>query len=258
MVFFKYNFMACHKINREFYMEYQKSDQLSENEQMYLVTIAKLHEEGNDGLIPLSTLADTLSFLPVSVNQMIRKLADGGLLSYQPYKGVDFTSTGRKLVTRILRYRRLWEVFLVKHLKMSMEDADTLACRMEHITSNDVAERLAAFLGNPRVCYHGHPIPLLESDVNPPLRINLNQVQIGEKVNVNSVEADTAASSFLLDEGFSPGSEVTALGIGDNQAMLLEINDKQVYLTADLTERVIVEVMPAKIGLSNSIHQGQP
>ncbi len=237
-------------------MEDHNCRQLSENEQMYLVTIAKLHESGNQGLIPLSDLAETLSFLPVSVNQMIRKLADDGLLQYQPYKGVDFTESGSQMVLRILRYRRLWEVFLVKHLKMDLDEADALACRMEHITSDQVSERLAAFLDYPTVCYHGHPIPSLEEKTTAPITVPLAQLAVGEAARVNNIEADPAARSFLHDEGFLPGSQVTALGIGDDQAMLLEINNRQVYLTADLASSVVVEYQSPEFDIIPSSVEG--
>ena len=230
--------------------------QLSENEQMYLVTIAKLQESGDQGLIPLSDLAETLSFLPVSVNQMIRKLADDGLLRYQPYKGVDFTESGREMVQRILRYRRLWEVFLVKHLKMDLDEADALACRMEHITSDQVSERLAAFLEYPTVCYHGHPIPSLEVKTAAPIKVPLAQLAVGEAARVNNIEADPAARSFLQDEGFLPGSQVTTLGIGDDQAMLLEINNRQVYLTAKLASSVVVEYQSPELAIIPSSVEG--
>ena len=230
-------------------MEDHNHRPLSENEQMYLVTIAKLHESGTQGLIPLSELAETLSFLPVSVNQMIRKLADDGLLQYQPYKGVDFTQAGREMVQRILRYRRLWEVFLVKHLEMDLDEADALACRMEHITSDQVSERLAAFLDYPTVCYHGHPIPSLGGKGTSSTSVPLAQLAVGEAALVNQITADPAARSFLQDEGFFPGSQVTALGIGDDQAMLLEINKRQVYLTAVLAGSVFVEYRPQELDI---------
>jgi len=237
-------------------MEDHNYRQLSENEQMYLVTIAKLHESGNQGLIPLSDLAETLSFLPVSVNQMIRKLAEAGLLRYQPYKGVDFTEAGREMVQRILRYRRLWEVFLVKHLKMDLDEADALACRMEHITSDQVSERLAAFLDYPTVCYHGHPIPSLEEKTAASITIPLAQLAVGEAACVNHIQADPAARSFLQDEGFLPGSRVTALGIGDDRAMLLEINERQIYLTAELAGSVVVEYQPTEFDIIPSSMEG--
>ena len=227
--------MDKHKIDPRKYRE------LSENEQMYLVTIAKIQERVGEKLVPISDLAETLSFLPVSVNQMIRKLADDGLLVYQPYKGVEFTAVGSEIVLRILRYRRLWEVFLVKHLNIELDEADALACRMEHITNDRVADSLSEFLGSPRVCFHGHPIPSLGDIGKPTPRIPLNNLGTGEVARVSGIEADPAAVSFLRNEDFIPGSHVKVLGIGDGGAMLLEVNDHQVNLSTGIAGKVVVE-----------------
>ena len=97
-------------------MEYHNSEGMSENEQMYLVTIAKLLEGNHESPVALSELANALSVLPVSVNQMIRKMDESGLVKYYPYKGVEFTPPGRQLVMRILRYRRVLGVLQVNHL----------------------------------------------------------------------------------------------------------------------------------------------
>jgi len=241
-----YNIMASHKNYPKFYMERHKMElrsyrELSENEQMYLVTIAKLQENGGERLVPLSDLAETLSFLPVSVNQMIRKLADDGLLEYQPYKGVDFSPAGREIVLRILRYRRLWEVFLVKHLNFDLDEADALACRMEHITNDRVADRLSGFLGNPQVCYHGHTIPSPGGKYETVPQIALNKLSAGEVARVRGIMADPAAVSFLRNEDLQPGSQVRVLGIGDGGAMLLEVNDHQINLSAGIASQVVVE-----------------
>lgn len=227
--------MEKHKTKPRNYRE------LSENEQMYLVTIAKLQESGVEELVPLSDLAETLSFLPVSVNQMIRKLAGDGLLLYQPYKGVDFTRTGREIVLRILRFRRLWEVFLVKHLNIDLDEADALACRMEHITNDQVADRLSEFLGYPKVCYHGHRIPILGDEGESSPQIPLNKLGAGEVTRVTGIEADPAAEFFLRNEELFPGSQVKVLGIGDGGSMLLEVNGHQVNLSAGIAGKVVVE-----------------
>lgn len=223
------------------YNKQREYRELSENEQMYLVTIAQLHESGSQGLVPLSKLADMLSFLPVSVNQMVRKLADDGLLIYQPYKGVDFTSSGREMVLRILRCRRLWEVFLVKHLQMDLDEADALACRMEHITSDSVAQRLSEFLGNPSVCYHGHPIPDLTNETLPRRQAPLSQLIVGQMGQVREVKTSPVAGTFLQGEGIYPGSQVCVLGIGDDGSALVETGSRQVHLSAGVAGQVIVE-----------------
>ena len=55
--------------------------EISESEQMYLLTIARLIEGGQPEPISLSDIAKELSVLPVSVNQMVRKLEGAGYCS---------------------------------------------------------------------------------------------------------------------------------------------------------------------------------
>ena len=222
-------------------MSSHNKNEMSENEQMYLVMIAKLEEQGHESPVALSELANTLSVLPVSVNQMIHKMEKSGLVKYYPYKGVEFTSSGRQLVMRILRYRRLWEVFLVRDLSMSLEGADALACNLEHITSDDVADRLSAFLGHPAVCYHGNPIPQVEGDGMVLFEgMSLSDLQIGESAQVMQINADALTIGFLSNEGIGPGVRVRVLAIGNSGDMLLESQKMRVHLSAEMTSSISV------------------
>ncbi len=222
-------------------MSSQIKKEMSENEQMYLVTIAKLQEQGHESPVALSELANALSVLSVSVNQMIHKMEKSGLVKYYPYKGVEFTTSGRQLVMRILRYRRLWEVFLVKDLSMSLEGADALACNLEHITSNDVADRLSSFLGHPTVCYHGNPIPQVEGDGMALFEgMSLSDLQIGQSAQVMQVNANAVATNFLSNEGIGPGIRVRVMAIGSSGDMLLESQKRSVHLSADMTSAISV------------------
>ena len=222
-------------------MSSQIKKEMSENEQMYLVTIAKLEEQGYESPVALSELANALSVLPVSVNQMIHKMEKSGLVKYYPYKGVEFTSSGRQLVMRILRYRRLWEVFLVKDLSMSLEGADALACNLEHITSDDVADRLSEFLGHPAVCYHGNPIPQVEEDGMTLFEgMMLSDLKIGESAQVMQVNADAVVTNFLSNEGIGPGIRVRVQAIDNSCDMLLESQKRSVHLSAEMTSAISV------------------
>ena len=222
-------------------MEYHNTKGMSENEQMYLVTIAKLQEGGHESPVALSELANALSVLPVSVNQMIRKMDESGLVKYYPYKGVEFTPSGRQLVMRILRYRRLWEVFLVKHLEMSLEEADAQACRMEHITSDDVANRLSTFLGCPSVCPQGYPIPQVEGEGMVLFEgMPLDQLKIGQSAQVTRINADALTIGFLSNEGIRPGVHMSVLAIGDSGDMLLELQKRRVHLSSEMASSIIV------------------
>src|SRR3972149_3730189 len=123
---------------------------MSESEEMYVITLARLAARGVQGPVPLPRLAEELAVLPVSANQMVHKLQEEGILDYQPYKGVALRPEGLRRANRTLRRRRLWELFLVERLGMGFDEADTLACRLEHLGTDAVAEQLAAVLGDPK------------------------------------------------------------------------------------------------------------
>jgi DtxR family Mn-dependent transcriptional regulator len=129
------------------------------SEEMYLITVAVAEEEGRPLPLPLADLAQALAISPVSANQMVRRLEDRGLVEYHPYRGVALTAAGRRAAWRVLRGRRLWATFLADHLGFTPEEADALACRLEHVTPPEAADRLGRFLGDPVVGPLGAPIP---------------------------------------------------------------------------------------------------
>ena len=119
------------------------------SEEMYLITVAVAEEEGTPAPLPLADLAQSLGISPISANQMVRRLEERGLVEYHPYHGVALTPAGRRVARRVLRGRRLWASFLAGHLGFSPEEADALACSLEHVTPPEAADRLARFLGDP-------------------------------------------------------------------------------------------------------------
>ena len=214
---------------------------LSQNEEMYLVTIHRVCEHCREPAIPIPEIAGHLNVQPVSVNQMIKKLAEAGLVRYVPYKGVELTPDGRAISTRILRYRRLWEIFLVKELKMDLDQADELACQFEHVTSPDVADRLSAFLGHPRVCYHGDPVPQPEDPpAGMPSGIPLHQIKLGQTCPVMRFDADSVTEGYLMSEGIHPGATVRVIAIGNAGDRLLQCANGRVHLSAEMVAAVIV------------------
>ena len=213
--------MDCHK-------------NFSENEEMYLVTIAKLNERGFESPVALAKVADELAILPVSANQMIRKLEKNGLVAYTPYKGVELTDTGSQIASQILRQRRLWEVFLVKHLSYSHKEADEIACRLEHTFSEAAADRLADYLAYPKVTPSGMLIPDSSLGDQPKRRgTQLSLLQVGESCEILFIEAQAATKAFLQSEGFESGAELRVEAVGAEGAMLVVINpERAVHLSS--------------------------
>ena len=221
-------------------MDYQNFSDSSENEQMYLVMTALLAEETPGERVSLTNLAQALSIQPVSANQMVRKLSDGGYLDYQPYKGVSLTDEGQRVVRRILRFRRLWETFLVKQLGLSLEQADQLACRMEHITTEGLAARLGSFLGDPRVSPSGKPIPPQVAIEPVAVVIQLNDLALNIPAIVAEITASAQARGFLAAQGLVAGAQVRLVGRGSRGDALAQVNGQDVHLTTDLLKSVLV------------------
>jgi DtxR family Mn-dependent transcriptional regulator len=209
---------------------------------MYLITIARLVEQGVEEPVSISQLASDLSIQPVSANQMVHKLAEEGYVDYFPYKGVQLTPKGQEAALQVLRDRRLWEVFLVKHLELPSSEADALACRLEHITSKGVTCRLAKFLGHPSVTPQGFPIPEINGISDIKTLQSLTQLAVGELGEVMRIEGDPATRAFLETEGLRPGIEVLPLAISSEGAMLLKVGTSRLHLSENIVNNILINV----------------
>jgi putative ABC transport system ATP-binding protein len=125
--------------------------------------------------------------LPVSI--ALEKLTDLGLVTTRPHppeshehtpfvnpchdalkpagvsKGdgsliVEFTPRGHKRAADIIRRHRLAERLFTDSLAMDSEtEIEQQACKFEHILSSEATDKICKFLGHPRTCPHGSPIP---------------------------------------------------------------------------------------------------
>lgn len=73
---------------------------------------------------------------------------------------VELTSRGRERASSIIRRHRLAERLFTDSLAMDSEsEIEQQACKFEHILSPEATDKICAFLGHPRTCPHGAPIP---------------------------------------------------------------------------------------------------
>jgi len=198
---------------------------------MYLVTVARAAEEGACGPLPIAVLASALRVSVVSANEKVHKLAERGLLEYSPYKGVELTETGGRMARRVLRTRRLWSAFLAEHLGYSTAEADALACSLEHATPPHAAERLAAYLGDPRTGSLGRRVsPHTGGEVGR-VGVPLTEVPVGAMAEIVSIAAENEQAKFLAAELLVPGTAVTVQGAGSS-GILIEAEGRWVHLSA--------------------------
>ena len=80
-------------------------------------------------------------------------LGDGTLV-------VELTDRGRERAGSIIRRHRLAERLFTDSLAMDSEsEIEQQACKFEHILSPEATDKICTFLGHPRTCPHGAPIP---------------------------------------------------------------------------------------------------
>jgi putative ABC transport system ATP-binding protein len=73
---------------------------------------------------------------------------------------VNLTPRGRNKAGSIIRRHRLAERLFTDSLAMDSEtEIEQQACKFEHILSPGATDKICAFLGHPRTCPHGAPIP---------------------------------------------------------------------------------------------------
>ncbi len=226
--------MVNHKLLVIYIMFDHISEPISESEQMYLITIARSIEEGGPEPLPLSQIAQTLSLQPVSVNQMIRKLEGEGLVHYHPYKGVELSNKGQAIAFRALRNRRLWQLFLVDQLNVSLEEADAMSCDLEHVTPDNIAQRLSSYLDDPAIGPGGQPIPKIDGDQFKPVGVPMSQLEVGMSAQIVDVKAQPAVVRFLSGEGLRPGAEISLVAVGAQGTRLLAVDQGYVEITADM------------------------
>jgi DtxR family Mn-dependent transcriptional regulator len=124
-------------------MEENKT-QLSESLEDYLEAILEL--ERTQKVARVKDIADRLGVLRGSVSTAIKKLADLGLIHYEPYSFITLTSSGRKAASLISRRHKILLRFLRDVLKLDSEQAEQNACRMEHAMDDSTVDRLVQFI----------------------------------------------------------------------------------------------------------------
>ncbi len=73
---------------------------------------------------------------------------------------VELTARGRERAASIIRRHRLAERLFTDSLAMDSEsEIERQACKFEHILSPEATDKICTFLGHPRTCPHGAPIP---------------------------------------------------------------------------------------------------
>lgn len=175
----------------------------------YLKCILLEQQDDAEALVPMGQIASALKVAPGTVTAMVKTLADGGLVTYEPYSGVRLTQPGRQLAAHVLRRHRLVELFLVKIMGMDWSEVHSEAEELEHAMSDRLVERMDEMLGFPSVDPHGDPIPDVHGVMKLPERPNLLTCGLGARVRVARVADQSREFLQLLERrSLKPGSSL--------------------------------------------------
>lgn len=184
---------------------------ISQAEENYLKAIFKISEQENKA-VQTNAIAAMMNTAAASVTDMVKRLAEKQLISYEKYRGVQLTEHGNRLATALIRRHRLWETFLVEKLGFPWDQVHDLAEQLEHIQSETLTSRLDQFLGFPGFDPHGDPIPDAQGRWARRVQVPLSDMPVGQRGKLSAVADDAALFLQYLDQlGLALHSEITVL-----------------------------------------------
>jgi DtxR family Mn-dependent transcriptional regulator len=170
--------------------------------------------QGKDARAVRTTdVAHRLGVTPASASGMLRRLADEGVVSYEPYHGARLTPDGERIALEMIRHHRLIELFLAEVLGMPWDRVHEEAEVLEHHISEELEELIAAKLGEPALDPHGDPIPDRDLAISVDDSVPLTDLEPGERGTFTRVsDSDASMLRYLAERSIQPGASLTVKG----------------------------------------------
>ena len=193
-------------------------------EENYLKAIYRISLNRKLKISP-TAIADEMGVSAASVIDMIKKLSEKKLISYDKVKGAKLLERGQKEAVAIIRNHRLWEVFLLEKLNYSWDEIHDIAEQLEHVKHPELADRLDVFLGHPEYDPHGDPIPKSNGDIPTTVKTLLSEIEIGKSCRVVAVKDTSSVFLQYLEQlSVKIGTKIKVLDIVPfDNSMLLQI-----------------------------------
>jgi putative ABC transport system ATP-binding protein len=109
-----------------------------------------LRSEGPAGQLPVVT--------GEPVSRLLVRMSEMHLVEVRN-EDVQLTPQGHQRARDVIRRHRLAERLFKDTFRIDDHEAHTQACKFEHIISPELDQRICSFLGHPKTCPHGNPIP---------------------------------------------------------------------------------------------------
>lgn len=200
-----------------------------------------------DGPVTTTALAERLGISPASVTAMLKRMAEMGLVSYQPYHGVTLTSSGERVALEVIRHHRLIESYLAEALGVPWDQVHREAEVLEHYISEDLEERMAVALGDPTRDPHGDPIPDRELELSKETGVALVELEAGREGVFGRVsDSDPEMLRYLDARNIKPGTQVRVNGRQPfGGPMLVDFAGTEHAIGDELARRMLIDTAAA-------------
>ena len=160
----------------------------------------------------------------------------------------EFTPEGREKARNIIRRHRLTEVLCRELLGIKPEVYEQMACRIEHELNKQYTDSVCTYLGHPKTCPHGRPIPpgeccsTLSTNVVP-LAISGLHMELNKKYQVKYVH-NTAESTLtrLMNYGLTPGSILVLKQ--KHPSFVIKLGETELALDKNVIANIYVRPVP--------------
>ena len=119
-------------------------------------------EEGKPALVEILRATGPAGNLPVlpdePATRVLGRMSDLHLVELQN-GAVQLTPGGSRRARDVVRRHRLAERLFKDTFAIDDDEVHNQACKFEHIISPELDQRICSFLGHPKTCPHGNPIP---------------------------------------------------------------------------------------------------
>ena len=180
--------------------------------QDYAKAIWSLAERSEEP-VSTSAIAERLGVSAPSASAMVKRLESLGLVTREPYHGVELTTAGERVALEIIRHHRLLELYLAEALGVPWDRVHDEAEVLEHAISPELSQRIAEKLGNPTHDPHGDPIPSADGEIDDHPTRALAELAAGERgVFARVSDSHPEMLRYLADRGIDRGAELEVLG----------------------------------------------
>ena len=212
------------------------------SEENYIKVIYRLSLVSPKG-VNTNAIAGMLDTKASSVTDMLKKLSEKELVSYQKYQGVTLTDKGFYSAKMIVRKHRLWEVFLVDKLNFSWDEVHEIAEELEHIKSENLINKLDEFLDFPSFDPHGDPIPNADGEIKKINKLLLSEADLNKEYQCVGVKDSSSEFLQYLDkQKIALGSKINVKEKESfDDTLLVQIDSRQLTISNKIANNLYVK-----------------